>query len=240
LEQDEFQVAVHERRGRLDVDANAEAASGRHCPPDRQGLRLALDPHVGERLVVEQLAGRRPGRLADHHPADRRHPFQTGGGVDHVADHSFGFPASTEGHDRLAGGEADPDRQIEIRLLAVQLLDRLRHRERAPHRPLGVVLVARDAEHRHNPVADELVDHPPEPFGLAAEAHVVGPKACPDVLGIGPVGAGGETGQVAEQHGDDLALLGRSKGAERSTAATAEREPLRGLRTAGGTRPHAA
>jgi len=36
---------------------------------------------------------------------------------------------------------------------------------------------------------------------------MVGAQQRPDVLGVGLVGAGGEAGQVAEQHRDDPALL---------------------------------
>ena len=96
-------------------------------------------------------------------------------------------------------------------------------------RPLRVVLVCgRGAEHRHDGVADELVQGAAEPLDLGPQAQVVGAQHRADVLGVGAVRAGGEPDQVAEQHRDDLAFFTRppALGGQPSTASPAEPGPL--------------
>jgi len=55
---------------------------------------------------------------------------------------------------------------------------------------------------------------------------VVNTKPSDHVLRVGPIGAGGEANKVAEQHGDNLALvtLTGSGGIEWGAAAAAERK----------------
>jgi hypothetical protein len=94
----------------------------------------------------------------------------------------------------------------------------------------------RGAEHGHDGVADELLDHPAERFDLGLDPGVIGPKGGSDVLGIGLVRAGGELDQVHEQDGDDLALFcGVLLGGEGRAAALAEAGLLRVLHPAGWT-----
>ena len=95
----------------------------------------------------------------------------------------------------------------------VQLGDGGQHAQRAPHRPLRVVLVhRRDAEHRHHRVPDELVEGAADVLDLGSQPGVVRPQQGPDILRVGPVGARREPDQVTEQDGDDLAFLGRQPG----------------------------
>ena len=77
-----------------------------------------------------------------------------------------------------------------------------------PDGALRVVLV-RDgrAEDGHHRVADELLDRAAEALELRAHARVVGLEKAPHVLGVHPLRARGEADEVAEEAGDDLALL---------------------------------
>ena len=224
-------LPAQERGGRGLVDGDPEPAAGRSGDPYRQRLGLALDPDRGQRLVVEQPPGGPVGRLADQDAPDRRHPLQAGGGVDHVADHALALVAVGGDH-RLAGVDPDPDAEG-------QLPGRLQDGQPAADGPFRVVLVGRGgAEHGHHPVADELVQGAPEPLDLPAEPGMVGAEQRPNVLGVGLVGAGGEAGQVAEQHRDDPALLQPGPRGQRGPAPPTEREPSRDRSTTGRAAHH--
>ena len=224
-------LPAQERRGRRLVDGDPGPAAGGGGQPHRQRSGLALDPDRGQRLVVEQPPGRPEGRLADQHAPDRRNPLQPGGGVDHVADHDLAV-VPVGGHHRLPGVDADAD-------VEGQLLHGLQDGQAAAHRPLGVVLVGRGRpEHGHHPVADELVQGPPEPLDLPPQAGMVGPQQRPHVLGVGPVRPRREPGQVAEQHRDHPPLLQPGPGGDRGPAPTTERKPSRDVGTTGGAGRH--
>jgi len=64
----------------------------------------------------------------------------------------------------------------------------------------------RRGAHRHHRVVDELLDGAAEALDLGAQPCVVWAQRRCHVFGVGVVGAGGETDQVAEEHGHDLAL----------------------------------
>ena len=144
------------------------------------------------------------------HPADRGDTLQPRGRVHHVADHTLAVGTPPKGDQRLAGVDADPHRQLEGGMGPVQLGNRIQHAQRAPHRPLRVVLVhRRDAEHRHDGVTDELVQGAADALDLTTQPGVERAKHGPYVLGIGPIRACGEPDQVTEEDRDDLALLAR-------------------------------
>jgi hypothetical protein len=231
LELAQLGLPAQERGGRALVDRDPEPAAGRGGHPHRQRLGLALDPDRGQRLVVEQPPGGPVGRLADQDAPNRRHPLKAGGGVDHVTDHALAL-VPVGGDHRLAGVDPDPEAEG-------QLPARLQDGQAAADGPFRVVLVGRrGAEHRHHAVADELVQGPPEPLDLPAQPAMVGAQQRPDVLGVGLVGAGGEAGQVAEQHGDDPAFLHPGRCGERGPAPPTEREPARDLGTTGRAAQH--
>ena len=106
-------------------------------------------------------------------------------------------PASgraSERDERLAGRDADPD--LELALLGERVADR----ERRAHRALGVVLVRdRRAEHRHDGVADELLDRAAEALELRADARVVRLEQPPHVLGVHRLRPRREADEVAEE-----------------------------------------
>jgi hypothetical protein len=212
-EQGQLDLAANQRRRRRPIYVDPRAAAGRVRPPDRQRLGLALDPDRRQRLVVEQPARRPEGRLAHHHPTDRGDTLKPGGGVDHVTDHPLARIPVAHGDDRLPAGHPDPDLEVQDRVALVELLDGRKHGQCRSHCPLGVVLVGDwGAEHRHHPVADELVERAPMALDLLAHARVIGPQTGAHILWIGSVRSGGEAGQVAKQHGYDPALLGRRGG----------------------------
>ena len=91
---------------------------------------------------------------------------------------------------------------------AVQLLDCLQDAQAGADGALRVVLVRdRGAEDGHDRVADELLDRASVALDLLPQPGVVGADAGADVLGVGRFGGGGEADEVAEEDGDDLALL---------------------------------
>ena len=82
------------------------------------------------------------------------------------------------------------------------------------HGALGVVLVdVRKAEDADHGVADELLDGAAVGLDQPCARRVVACAGGVDVLGVGGLGVGGEGDKVAEEGGDDLALLGAAAGA---------------------------
>ncbi len=74
--------------------------------------------------------------------------------------------------------------------------------------PFGIVFVRlRDAEHADDGVADELLDDAAVRLDLATRDREVAGQHPVDVLGIRRLGRRGEADEIAEQRGDDLALL---------------------------------
>jgi hypothetical protein len=66
-------------------------------------------------------------------------------------------------HDRLSCVDRDPHGEVQLGMLAVQLLNCLEHPQSRANRPLGIVAMGdRRAEHRHDGIPDELLHHPAE------------------------------------------------------------------------------
>ena len=106
-------------------------------------------------LELDRALGCAERRLVDEDRAGRSGALQSCGRVHDVArDHSLTrIRACAERDERFAGGDPDPD--LELALLGERVADG----ERGPDGPLGIVLVRdRCAEHRHDCVADELLD----------------------------------------------------------------------------------
>ena len=122
-------------------------------------------------------------------------------------DHSLTrIRAGTERNERFAGGDPDPD--LELALLGERVADR----ERGADSSLRVVLVRdRCAEHRHDRIADELLDGAAVALELGAHLRVVRLQQPAHVLRVHALGARGEADEVAEEAGDDLALLARGR-----------------------------
>jgi hypothetical protein len=240
-----LELAADERRLVLAGAVPSEPVADRRCTPERKRLRLSLHGDRRQRLVLEHVAGRSIGLLADRDPVHRRRALDASGGVDDVAgdDPLSLLGAGAERHHRLARVDPDSYLRAEIRIRLVQLRDRFQDSQSRPHRSFGVVLVRhRRATYRHHRVTDELFDRAAVTLDLFSQACVVGTDASAHVLRILLLGGGGESHQVTEEDGDDLPLLdhGPRLGGQRSRAVAAESKPVRVLLPAARTNDHAA
>ena len=99
------------------------------------------------------------------------------------------------------------------------------HAQRGAQRPGRVVLVhAGHAEGRHDRVADELLDGAALGLDLGAHGREEGAHDLLERFRVEPLAERGRAGDVREQHGHDLALLGRLGGDERELRAAAVAE----------------
>ena len=107
-----------------------------------------------------------------------------------------------------------------IRTSSSPVLDEgVANRERCADRALGVVLVRdRSTEDGHYRVADELLHRSAAPLELGAHLRVVRLQHPAHVLGIEPLGPRCEADEVAEEAGDDLALLAAATSASSDVA----------------------
>ena len=97
-----------DHRGRSRSRAGAQP--GRTARQTRR-RRAAAQGRPAARRVLELVAGWPSRCSVDQHPAGRRHALQPGGGVHHVAgdDRLAAVAGRGEVHQRLAGGDADPE-----------------------------------------------------------------------------------------------------------------------------------
>src|SRR6266540_3298331 len=154
------------------------------------------------------------GRLGDEHGADRRGLLQPRAGGDEVAGDPAGAGplqravAGARVDQRLAGGHGDAELHVLPR--GAVAAECLADGEGGAHRPLGVVLTgAGHAADGHGGAADGVLDRAAEALHLAADPLQVAGEHVGDVLGVPLVVV--ELGRVqlvdvAEQHGDELAL----------------------------------
>jgi hypothetical protein len=216
LERGELLGPAEERRLACRLDTS-DGVLRRHCHrlPGSHRRRLALQLERLELLVVDGLARRPHGPLADGDASGPGGALEPGRDVDGVAGDRVVAADGTRQH--LAGVHADP--QVEVDARGERLVDlphRVLHAEPGADRPLGVVLVRhRRAEDRHDVVADVLVDGPAVALDLLAEPHERSVDERLHVLGVHPLGDRGVAGQVGEQDGHLAALLGRRLGAHR-------------------------
>jgi hypothetical protein len=141
---------------------------------------------------------------------------------------SPGLRPSAQGDNRLARADPDAHGELEGSVGSVQVLDGLQDAQGRTHRPLRVVFMGDGCtEHGHDGITNELLHCPAQAFDLAPQVGVVGTKPSDHVLRVGSIRAGGEANQIAEQHGDNLALVALTGpgGADWGTAAAAERKP---------------
>ncbi len=170
-------------------------------PPRRDRRRLALEGLLADRLERDGPAGGSLGRLTDQDRSRRCHRLEARRRVDEIPrDHPLVDGAHR--HGRLAG--QDPGPGLNVR---TEDADRIHQLQPGPDRPLGVVLVGgRRAPHRHDRVADELLDRPAvSADDLGRELEVAG-QGVPDFFRVTLLGERGEADQVREEHADDPPL----------------------------------
>jgi len=167
------------------------------------GLRLDEGTDEAERLRAESDAergGLEPRRQIGHLSGDHELPVRLGHG------------------DGLAGGDADAQLEGGAVLSlegGIQEPHAFLHGDSGSNGPLGVVLVhVGDTEDRHDGIPRVLLDHASEGTHLLGHlCEVCGQKRA-NLFGVVPHGELGRTGEIGEEHGDELAFFG---GAHRIT-----------------------
>jgi hypothetical protein len=177
---------------------------------DPDGLGLAFQDGRRQLLVVDTMPRRLPRLLPDgdaHFGCNRLDPRR---GVDTVASQESlaDSRADVEANERLA--RVDPDPQSERRAAesfeVARLVD---DPQRGADRPLGIVAMGRrHPEHPDDRIADELLDDAAMELDLRARSNEIPAEHPVDVLRVGAFAGRGKADEVAEQGGDDLALLG--------------------------------
>jgi hypothetical protein len=105
--------------------------------------------------------------------------------------------------DHFAGGNADSPLDAELR-------NRGLHLDGGANRSQCVVLMdGRNAEHRHNRIADELLDRAAVPLDDRLHPLEIPGEERPQRFGVEPLAELCRPGDVTEEDGDDLPLLAR-------------------------------
>jgi hypothetical protein len=154
---------------------------------------------------TEAVAEQSPRRRRHDYPAGFREPLQPRRQIGRVADHCLllrrSFADDIADHDE-ARGDADAHAEPFDRA-RLQPGNDLREFQPRVHRPRRVVLMrAREAKIRQNPVAHEFGDE-----AIVARYHarariLIGADDLPHVLGIEPRRHRGGPHEVAEHHGE--------------------------------------
>ena len=193
-----------ERSGGPGTASSRNAGTGSAFPFNASGSTAS---------TTTALLHERERRLADQHLARLGRLLQPRRDVDGVTRRQ---PLLGARHD-LAGVDADPAVDAELR-------ERVPHLHRGPARAQRVVLVRRrHPEHGHHRVADELLDRAAVPLDDRLHPLEVARQQSAQRLRIRPLAQRRRTGDVAEEHRDDLANFPRrSSGLQRTAALRAE------------------
>ena len=186
-------------------DVHAEARARRRRFPDRDRLPLAFRVDRSGVAVIDHPPCRAVGRLVGEDPVHGGGALQAGSSVDDVPG-GHGLPlggARSKGDENLS--RRDADAQLES-LIEREVADR----ERCTNSTLRIVVVSRrSAEESHYRVSDELLHRAAVALQVRAHSLVVRAEDRPHVLRVELLGLRSEADEVAEEHGDDLALLTR-------------------------------
>ena len=203
---------------------------GLEHPPRLDGSALALRLHGSERLEPRGVANEPLRDRADQDLAAAGCLLQPLRGVDRVAG---GERRRLVARHHLTGVDPDPNPQLGHLARferGIQPLHGPLHVERGPHRPQRVVLVcAREAEHRHHRVADELLHR--AAVALDGDPHLLVPPAqeLAQRLGVEALAEHGRVGQVAEEDADGLPRCGCGNHVRSLTPGLAGFQPARAL-----------
>ena len=244
LEQFHLTVSADERR-RRDRTLGRRRGGGASEPGGHRCL-LALCVDRLDGLVGDRACARGLSLLTDHDTGRRSRGLQPGRAV-HGVPHDRELAPAAWAHgreDHLSRVDTDADAQpAEVLSLCRRALLDLK---RGADRPLGVVLVGhRGPEHRHQRIADDLVDRAAEPLDdLTHLAHAAVDHG-PHLLRVGALRERREARQIGEHDGhpaplafDALAAARRWRRARVAggTACPAEAKSRRVLLTARGAR----
>ena len=154
---------------------------------------------------------RREGRRTEQHFPWGRCLLEPGGDVDGVAGCELLVAGATTPDDDLArvdaGADGDPDAVVTLEL-GVQNPERLTDLGSGADGAQRIVLMhPGDAEDGHDGVADELLDRPAVPLEHALHRLEIAPHHATQALRIEPLAEGRRSGDIGEEHGDDLACL---------------------------------
>ena len=145
---------AHRRLARADR-ARAERRAG------SDGLALALQLEAELRSQIDRLRDAQRRRLREQHAAGRGGRLQASGGIDRVPGQSADIRTGV-GIDDLARRDAHADRDLACfeTELGIQPFNGSDNRKPTPGGALGIVVTRRrDAESRHDRIADELLEH---------------------------------------------------------------------------------
>ncbi len=230
----------------------AEHAELMRPADDRDGspYRTRAQAFDGERdqPALEPLRGDVPALAEAHGCLDER---TRRGAHDHLAGFGSGLQARCRvdhgtGDEQLPGGphagggfaRFDAHPHLELRAeprLRREPSDARTDREPCADGAHGVVLVdLREAEHRHDGVADELLRPSTEGLELFGGGVVEASDHIPGALGIQTLRQARGVDQVGEQDRDHLALLGPHRGRDEGTTRRAEAGVVRQRRAAHG------
>jgi len=197
---------AHRRQpARLRRDRALRPYRGEHRK--RRGLAFRDDGLV--RSVLDRDASELLGQRADDDLANVGTLLDARGDVDDVA-----------GDEELAGGarfgdgltavDAHARRELDGQL-AIQLGELVAHRQAGPHGALGVVVVhARDTEHDHDRIADELLDGAAVTLGDRAHPIEIPSHRRPHELWIVLGAERGRPDGIGEQYRNELAFFRHS------------------------------
>ena len=180
--------------------------------PDRlerfDRIRLALQVQASDRLEEDGTGRQIPGRPTDQDRTRRSGALQPGSDVDGVSDDQTGrgIPVTTDGG--LPAQHARPRLQARHSLGFAELRYCLNEFQGRPDRSFGVVLVVDVCPpHRHDRVADVLVDHATESLDDLSRPIEVAGEHLPDLFGVALFGQRGESDDVDEHGSDEAPLL---------------------------------
>ena len=213
-------VSPHERR----LEPPRERVCVVQHPEEPKGLDQLGLPFQREwlnRLDLHRVAHKQPGLGPDQRLGRGCRLLEARSHVDRIARHERLTLATDDDLTRV-----DPHPRLE----AVRR-DRDTHLRCCTHRPEGVVLVRhRDPENRHHRIADELLDGATVTLDDRAEILEIAAHPPAQSFGIGRLAQRRRTHEIAEEDGDDLALLAcRCRRCQRHATERTERELTRKL-----------
>ena len=192
-------------------------------------------------ILEREPTGGTGGALGHQHGARVRGRLEARRGVHGVAGHHRLAGLRRRHGEHLAGVHADADLQRDVvrpAELGVEVLEATEHPQRGPEGAGGVVLVrGRHPERGHDGIADELLDGAALGFDLLAHRRRVGLHHLLEPLRVQPFAEGRRSGDVGEDHRDELAFLTRRRRGDRRAARRDRSWRRAGGRTA--RRPHA-